>query len=174
MRDPLKPNLTGANAWVGLAQPPPDGNWQFESKHYQYWVKADARESSGYRNIRPGTYTLSAFTDGAVGELSKPDVMVTTGATTALGDLTWNIPHKGSRIAWEIGVPDRTAKEFRHGDDYFQGYVWQNFASEFPNPLDYTVGKSNWRHRLELCADPLRQTHWYKRRPMEVADSFHS
>jgi rhamnogalacturonan endolyase len=145
VRDALKPNLTGANAWVGVAQPEPNGNWQFESKHYQYWVKTDAQGKFRIPNVRPGTYTLYAFTDGAVGEFSKQDVMVTTGATTALGDLTWNIPHKGTRIAWEIGVPDRTAKEFRHGNDYFQGYLWQNFTREFPNPLDYTVGKSDWR-----------------------------
>jgi len=41
-------------------------------------------------------------------------------------------------------VPDRTAKEFKHGNDYFHGFVWQNISSEFPNPLEYTVGKSDW------------------------------
>ena len=39
MRDPAKPALTGAGAWVGLAQPDPGGNWQFESKRYQYWTR---------------------------------------------------------------------------------------------------------------------------------------
>jgi rhamnogalacturonan endolyase len=59
--------------------------------------------------------------------------------------LIWDVPHHGSRIAWEIGVPDRTAKEFVHGDNYFHGYVWTNFANEFSNPLDYYVGKSDWQ-----------------------------
>jgi rhamnogalacturonan endolyase len=143
IHDALKPDLTSANAWVGLAQPPPGGNWQFESKHYEYWTKADAEGNFTIRNIRPGTYMFYAFTDGAVGEFSKQDVTVTTGQTQ-LGDLTWNVPHHGSRIAWEIGVPDRTAKEFRHGDNYFHGFVWTNFANEFPNPLEYYVGKSDW------------------------------
>jgi hypothetical protein len=60
-------------------------------------------------NVRPGTYMLYTFTDGAAGEFSKPDVTLQAGTTT-LGNLTWNIPHKGSRIAWEIGVPDRRRK----------------------------------------------------------------
>jgi rhamnogalacturonan endolyase len=144
VHDLLKPHLTSANAWVGLAQPPPDGNWQFESKHYEYWVKAGIHGDFIIRNVRPGNYTLYAFTDGAVGEFLRQNVTVTTGKTK-LEELTWNVPHKGSCIAWEIGVPDRTAKEFVHGDNYFHGYVWTNFANEFPNPLDYTVGKSNWK-----------------------------
>src|SRR5262249_45470218 len=41
VNDRLKPSLTGAGAWVGLAQPDPGGNWQYESKRYQYWVRAD-------------------------------------------------------------------------------------------------------------------------------------
>ncbi len=143
VHDPLKPDLTGANAWVGLAQPPPDGNWQFESTHYEYWTKADLHGDFKISNVRPGTYTLYAFTDGAVGEFSKPEVTVTT-ESAKVGDLDWNVPHHGARIAWEIGVPDRTAKEFRHGDNYFHGFVWTQFANEFSNPLDYYVGKSDW------------------------------
>src|SRR5258708_3130309 len=35
VQDPLKPDLTGAGAWVGLAHPDTEGNWQFESKGYE-------------------------------------------------------------------------------------------------------------------------------------------
>jgi rhamnogalacturonan endolyase len=111
--------------------------------HYEYWVKTDAAGNFKIPFVRPGSYTLSAFTTGAVGEFTKTGVQVAAGTNTPLGDVTWDVPHKGSSIAWEIGVPDRTAKEFRHGNDYFHGYVWQNFSKEWPNPLDYTIGKSN-------------------------------
>lgn len=144
VKDALKPDLKLTNAWIGVAQPPPGGNWQFESNHYQYWARPDAQGNFSIPNIRPGTYTFYTFTDGAVGEYSRPDVAVTAGKTTALGDVVWNVPHKGKSIAWEIGIPDRSAKDFRHGDDYFHGYVWQNFQNEFANPLEYTVGKSDW------------------------------
>ena len=141
--DPLKPQLTGANAWIGLAQPPPGGNWQFESMNYQYWRKTGTNGTFAIPNVRPGVYTLYAFIDGAVGEFARDGVRIAAGGTNPLGDVAWTVPHKGKRIAWEIGVPDRTAKEFRHGKDYFHGYLWKNIAKEFPNPLDYVVGKSN-------------------------------
>ncbi len=144
VKDPLKPQLTGANAWIGVAQPPPEGNWQFESMNYQFWAKTDAKGNFTIPHVRPGVYTLYAFVDGAVGEFSKSDVRVEAGKTTTLDQVVWNVPHKGSRIAWEIGIPDRTAKEFRHGNDYFQGYLWMHFDKEFANPLEYYVGKSNW------------------------------
>jgi rhamnogalacturonan endolyase len=141
--DALKPQLNAGGAWIGVAQPPPGGNWQFESNHYQYWVKAGPHGEFTIPDVRPGTYTLSAFTAGAVGEFTLPHVTVEAGKKVSLGTLTWNVPHKGARIAWEIGVPDRTAGKFRHGKDYFTGYVWKDLAKEFSNPLDYTVGKSD-------------------------------
>jgi rhamnogalacturonan endolyase len=142
--DALKSGLSGANAWVGLAQPDAGGNWQFESKRYQYWAKADAGGNFSIAHVRPGTYTLYAFTTGAVGEYSQGGVSVTAGTTTTLGDVMWNVPHPGTSIAWEIGVPDRSAAKFWHGADYFQGFVYNLFRTEFFNPLEYNVGTSNW------------------------------
>jgi rhamnogalacturonan endolyase len=79
-----------------------------------------------------------------VGEYSQANVSVTAGATTALGTVAWNVTHPGGSIAWEIGVPDRTPKEFRHGNtDYFEPYKWDAFRTEFPNPVNYYVGTSN-------------------------------
>ena len=157
VKDRLKPDVSGVGAWVGLYQPDSGtnwqfgarsyqtgGNWQFDSEHYQYWVHAGADGNFSIPDVRPGTYVLAAFTRGAVGEFSRTNLVVTMGETTALGELTWNVPHPGASIAWEIGVPDRTAKEFRHGDDYFQPYMWEKFSGEFSNPLEYTVGVSDW------------------------------
>jgi rhamnogalacturonan endolyase len=144
VQDRLEPDVSGANAWVGLAPPDAGGNWQFDSRHYQYWCHADADGNFSIPNVRPGIYTLYGFTTGAVGEFSRTNVVIKSGEPTALGDVTWNVPHPGARIAWEIGVPNRTAKEFRHGDDYFQPYLWEKFSGEFPNPLEYTVGVSDW------------------------------
>ena len=171
VKDTLKPDVSGSGAWVGLAQPDssenqtpkelaqgrgkkataraftrphPGGNWQFESQKYQYWVHADTDGNFSIPNVRPGIYTLYAFTTGAVGEFSQTNVVVKAGGGTALGDVVWKVPHPGASIAWEIGVPDRTAKEFRHGDDYFRPLLWGKFSSEFSNPLEYTVSISDW------------------------------
>ena len=144
VNDVLKPGVNGAGAWVGLAQPDPGGNWQFDNKRYQFWVHADANGNFSIPNVRPGVFVLYAFTTGAVGEFSRTNIIVKMGESTALGNITWHVPHPGASLAWEIGVPDRTAKEFRHGDDYFRPYMWRNFAGEFSNPLEFTVGISNW------------------------------
>ena len=161
IHDPLKPDANAAGAWVGLAQPKPGGNWQFESANYQYWVHADADGDFSIPNARPGAYTLYAFNTGEFGEFSRTNVAVQAAETTALGNVTWNVSHPGVRIAWEIGVPDRTAKEFRHGDDYFRPYMWEKFSAEFSNPLEYTVGVSNWSNDWNYvqCGYPLG-TNW--------------
>lgn len=143
VRDPAKPALTGSGAWVGLAQPPPGGNWQFDSKRYQYWTRAASDGSFTIPHVRPGSYTLYSFTAGAVGEFQHPGVTVAAATDTRLDNLTWSIPRDRGRLVWEIGTPDRSAAEFRHGDDYFQGYLWTRFADEWPNPLEFTVGRSN-------------------------------
>jgi rhamnogalacturonan endolyase len=152
--DPLKPAVSGTNAWVGLATPDTSstytslyGNydWQYDSNNYEYWAKADANGNFTIPNVRPGAYTLYAFTYGAVGQYAQANVTVSAGQATALGSVNWNIVHPGNWIAWEIGVPDRNAAEFRHGTtDYYIPYAWCDFSNEFTNPLVYNVGSSNW------------------------------
>ncbi len=142
--DPLKPSVTAVNAWVGLAAPEDtSGNWQYQGKAYQFWTHADALGNFTIPDVRPGSYTLYAFTDGAVGEYSQLAVNVTAGGTTALGNVTWNVTHPGTSIAWEIGTPNRSAREFKHGNDYFEPYLWDTYCAELPSPLEYTVGTSN-------------------------------
>ena len=152
--DSLKPAVSSAGAWVGLATPDTSstysslyGNydWQYDSNNYEYWVKADAQGNFNIPNVRPGTYTLYAFTYGAVGQYSQASVTVAAGQTTALGQVNWAVPHPGNWIAWEVGVPDRNATEFLHGQtDYYVPFAWTNFSSQFTNPLNYNVGSSNW------------------------------
>ena len=145
LTDALKPALAaGTNTWVGVAQPDPGGNWQFESKRYQSWVHPDANGNFTIAHLRPGVYTLSAWTVGAVNEFTLTNVLITAGATNALGNLNWTNTHPGGQIAWEIGIPDRSAAEFKHGTNYWYPYLWTTYTNDFPNPLTYNVGASNW------------------------------
>ena len=143
LNDPLKPLLDGTNAWVGLAAPDAGGNWQFESKRYQHWIQAGPGGAFTIPHVRPGTYTLYAFTSGATGEYkhSSP-VTVTAGQPLNLGTLSWNIARSGTWLAWEIGTADRDSREFRHGNDYFTPHLYEQFSSELPNPLEFNVGTS--------------------------------
>jgi rhamnogalacturonan endolyase len=162
VQDPLKHGFRAADTWIGLASPPAGGNWQSDSLGYQYWTKAGSGGDFTIPGIRPGTYTLYAFTDGQVGEFSRAGIHVTAGETNGLGSVVWEVPRRGKSIAWEIGVPDRTAGEFRHGMDPIRDYVWDHFHEEFPNPLEYTAGES----------DPARDWNyahsWYRDGGMRV------
>lgn len=142
IRDPLKPAVKAAGAWVGLSQTPPGGNFQKDSNAYQYWTKADAQGAFEIRHVRPGTYTLSAFNVGAVGEFEERGIEVKAGSNE-VGSRVWNVPRLGRSLAWEIGVPDRRAAEFRYAESFFNGYEWRKFSKELPNPLVFTVGRSN-------------------------------
>ena len=166
VRDSLKPKLTAKGAWVGLAAPEKTaGHWQFQGRDYQYWVRAGEDGSFQIPAVRPGSYTLYAFVTGAVGEFSQEGVIVKKSAPTPLGEVTWNVPHKGTRLAWEIGIPDRTSAEFRHGrTDYWTPYLFEKFEKEFPNPLEYDTARGDWATALNYAQTTFgtgdRRTPW--------------
>ena len=56
-------------------------------------------------------------------------VTVTGGATTALGNVTWT-PTRVAPTVFEIGYPDRTARKFRHGEDYWVGDIGPSVMRE--------------------------------------------
>jgi rhamnogalacturonan endolyase len=140
--DALKPSQTGAGAWVGVADTPADTHWQSWSNGYQYWAQADASGHFTLPSVRPGTYTLSAYVTGEVGEYTRTNVKVTAGDTTALGDITWAMAHPGRSIAWEIGIPDRSAEELADSANYWVSYNYRTLHEKFPNPVEYTIGSS--------------------------------
>jgi len=138
--DPQDPAASPANGWVGLAAPSPD--WQKQGKGYQFWVHMAADGSFTIPNVRTGDYTLYAFTNGVMDEYRHDGVHVTAGGTVPLGTLPWTPVRYGQQM-WQIGTPDRTAKEFRHGDDYRQWGLWQKFPIDFPNGVNFVIGQSH-------------------------------
>jgi len=136
----------------GLENDP--GSWQLQSDGYQFWVQAAADGTFTIPNIVTvspygGTatcqlYAYCAGTNGSVGQFSTGPFTFAPGTVTNLGTLTWNVPHQGSNVAWEIGYPNRSADDFRHGDEYGIPGLWLWFSGEFSNPLIYTVGASIW------------------------------
>jgi len=139
LQDPQDGQPSINNAWVGLAEPSPD--WQQQSKGYQFWVHAGADGAFTIPHVRTGSYTLYAFANGIMGEFRHDGVAAKAGAVTDLGNLSWQPPHFG-RTLWQIGTPDRTAKEFRHGDDYRQWGLWNKYPEEFPNDVNFIIGQS--------------------------------
>lgn len=163
VKDPQDKKANAAGAWVGLAAGPyearfeKDGpltiDWQTDGKHYQYWTRADAEGRFTIPNARPGSYVLTAFTDGVLGEFQRADVRVDAGRSADLGDLAWT-PLRFGRQLWEIGIPNRSAEEFRHGDQYWQWGLYYLYAAEFPNDVDYVIGKSDYRRDWNYAQPP--------------------
>ena len=177
--DTGNPNASGSNMLVGVEQQPVTSagayDFQYWMKPYEFWVHADSNGNFTIPNVIAGTnYTLYAFGPGAEGEFMSQNqtggnppvtynlpttpfsVTVTGGSTTNLGNVTWTPTRVGATV-FEIGYPDRTARKFRHGDDYWVGDigssptnpapVWSKYLEypfDFPNGLTYNVGTSRW------------------------------
>ena len=155
INDSGNPAASAATMWIGLAIPPTGSgnatNFQAWSKNYQFWVKTDANGNFTIPHVLPGTYSLFAFGSGAIGQLSLSNyVMVTAANTTALGTVNWT-PTRVAPTVWEIGTPDRTASEFKHGTDWWTSNTYPNpnwakfmdYITEFPSDVNFTVGQSN-------------------------------
>ncbi len=144
------------NLQVGLAPQTAFGkaiDWQMDAKNYQFWSRADDRGNFRISNVRPGTYTLHAIADGVLGEFSKANVTVTAGQTVELSDLEWKPMRYGKQL-WEIGVPNRSAEEFKHGDKYWVWGLYNDYPIEFPNDVDFVIGKSDWGRDWNYAQPP--------------------
>lgn len=179
INDTSNPNATAADLWVGLIRQPITSTFTYDfqqwMKPYQFWVHTDAGGNFTIPAVIAGSnYTLYAFGQGATGTfMSQPQtggsppflanipaspfsVTVTGGATSALGNVTWTPTRVGPTV-FEIGYPDRTARKFKHGEDWWVGDIgpspttpspvwskWMELPFDYPNGVNYTVGTSRW------------------------------
>lgn len=137
-----KVNLPGgqsmAGAMVVLSQNGID--WQKQSRGYNYWGTANPDGTFNLANVRPGTYRVSVFKDGQFGEYTLDNVTISASSTQNIGNRNWAPTSVGTKV-WQIGRPDRTAGEFRHGDsrEYWLAY---DYAADFPTGVNYQVESS--------------------------------
>jgi len=138
-------------------------NWQRDAKFYEFWTKGNADGSFEIEKVRPGNYTLYAFTDGVLGEFVKAGVVVERGKPLNLGKLEWT-PVRNGRQLWEIGVPNRNASEFMGAANRRDPTVSLKYAALFPDDVNYTIGKSDYSkdwyfqhipHSIDPEAKPL-------------------
>ncbi|WP_348216044.1 polysaccharide lyase family protein [Luteolibacter sp.] len=159
IEDPAGPPTPLAGMWVGLTAPDyatrdrwNDGTvgWQRDGKFYQYWTHAGADGSFSIKGVRPGTYVLHAFTNGVFGEFQQSGVKVNAGGIASAGELVWT-PERAGPTLWQIGIPDRSAAEFRNGDQYWHWGNYLKFKTDFPDGVNYIVGKSDWKKDWNIC-----------------------
>ncbi|XP_051126644.1 probable rhamnogalacturonate lyase B [Andrographis paniculata] len=148
-------------AHIGLA-PFADqtGSWQTEGKGYQFWTTSDEKGNFSITNIRAGDYCLYAWIPGFIGDYRHGKQITTTpGVSIDIGNLLYEPPRDGPTL-WEIGIPDRSAREFyipdpdpnlvnklycNHPDRFRQYGLWRRYSELYPNgDLVYTVGESNY------------------------------
>ncbi|MES2777782.1 MAG: polysaccharide lyase family protein [Bacteroidota bacterium] len=123
--------------------PPQPLHWQNNAKHYQFWTDGSTDGSFTIPNIRPGTYQLHAVADGVLGAYdATATITVKAGEKIDLGTIEWKPVRHGQQI-FQIGTPNRSAREFFKGDDHWHWGMYIEYAKYFPNDVVYTVGKSD-------------------------------
>jgi len=136
-----------SNGWVVLARPKEYRglDWQQQgAENYIYRARMADDGSFAIPAVRTGTYTLYAFVPDMIGEFRKDNVSINATGEVKLDSLQWS-PRSFGKLLWRVGKPDRTAAEFRHGDDYRHWGVWFNYQKDFPHDVDFTIGKSKER-----------------------------
>ncbi|KAJ8440090.1 hypothetical protein Cgig2_025289 [Carnegiea gigantea] len=148
-------------AYVILASPNDAKSWQLQGKGYQFWTQTDEDGYFIISNIRAGDYNLYASVPGFIGDYMCDDtISITPGCEIKIVDLVYEPPRDGPTL-WEIGIPDRTAKEFyipdpnpkyinklylNHPDRFRQYGLWERYAELYPDEdLVYTVGVSDYQ-----------------------------
>ncbi|KAG2319103.1 hypothetical protein Bca4012_054643 [Brassica carinata] len=147
------------SAYVGLAPPGQAGSWQTNTKGYQFWTQTNETGYFTIDNIRPGTYNLYGWVPGFIGDFTYQNLVnVAAGSEISLDRVVFQPPRNGPTL-WEIGVPDRTAREYfvpepyqntmnplylNHTDKFRQYGLWQRYTELYPiHDLVYTIGVSN-------------------------------
>jgi rhamnogalacturonan endolyase len=118
--------------------------WQNDAKHYEFWTRGSADGRFSIPNVRPGTYELHAIADGVLGEYAKADITIGSGGKVDLGKLEW-VPVRYGKQLWQIGIPNRSASEFLNGNDHWHWGEYIQYAKLFPNDVNFTIGKSDFR-----------------------------
>ncbi|KAL8166108.1 hypothetical protein V2J09_007607 [Rumex salicifolius] len=154
-------NRPANNSLVGLAVPGDSGSWQLECKGYQFWTNTDSEGRFTINNVRPGIYNLFGYVPGVLGDFKRNGTInVTIGHNLDLGEVVYEPPRDGETL-WEIGEPDRTAKEFfipdpdkeyvnklyvDHPDKFRQYGLWERYTEIYPQKdLTYNVKESDYK-----------------------------
>jgi rhamnogalacturonan endolyase len=154
----LTDGSSAKDAWVVLAYPG-DKDWCQSSLGYMFWTKADEQGRFSLTNVRPGEYCLFVSGANQFEDFRQDHVKVAANATTELGTLDWQ-PVTHGKTLWQIGVADRSTREFKGGDDVRHYSNFIRYGKDFPDDVTFVIGKS----------DPARdwnfaQWGWYMKRP---------
>lgn len=124
------------------ASDPLSQEYQRHVNGYNYWVTPNKDGTFTMPDVRPGTYRVTVIKPGVYREGSFDNIVVTAGNTTSAGNLTF-VPDINGKPAFQIGSFDRTAGEFKHGNEYNNWLDTFSYAKDFPSGVNLTVNPSN-------------------------------
>jgi rhamnogalacturonan endolyase len=145
-------------ARVILAEP--GGDWPAQGKKYEFFTKTGADGRFTIPNVIPGTYTLYLSGADQPQDWSRDQIEVKANQVTDLGVLDWK-PVQHGRTLWQIGTFDRTAAEFRGGDDARHFEMFKKYPEQFPQDVDFKIGTSDIKKDWNYA-----QWSWYSKTPV--------
>ncbi|WP_186310897.1 polysaccharide lyase family protein [Paraburkholderia sp. BCC1886] len=135
--------LAGApagHAWAILSDP--GVTWSAQNRGYAFWGDLDAQGHFDLAHVIPGVYDLSVSGSDQPQDLVVHRVTVTANQHLELGTIDWPVEEQGQRL-WQIGRFDRSAGEFRNGDDARNYQMFRRYPQQFPHDVDYVIGQSD-------------------------------
>lgn len=157
------PAKTASGAWAILSAPGQD--WSAQSKGYNFWTRVGVDGAFQIDKVIPGSYTLYVSGADHPTDFVKKDIEVSAQKTTALGTLQWAPATHGIQV-FQIGTFDRSAAEFRNGEDARQYQMFLRYPRQFPDDVDFVVGKSdprtdwNYAHWSIYSKNPAWKIHF--------------
>ncbi|RPD62964.1 galactose mutarotase-like protein [Lentinus tigrinus ALCF2SS1-6] len=121
-----------------------------DSGAYQYWT--DVRDGVvDIGRVKAGTYRLTISASGIFGDYVQDNIVVKAGKQTHV-KAVW-VPESAGTELWRIGVPDKSAGEFKNGLERDTTHPRQpskyriywgawDFPNEFPGGVNFTIGRS--------------------------------
>lgn len=139
-----KINLTGGESMDGAMVVLSEHGleWQRATRGYNYWLPANPDGTFNFTNVRPSRYRVSVYKNGHFGEFTQDNVLLLPSGNVAVGQLNWTPADHGTDV-FQIGRPDRTAGEFKHGDEARNFYRTFDYFADFPENVRYQIGESN-------------------------------
>ncbi|KAF2757802.1 rhamnogalacturonan lyase [Pseudovirgaria hyperparasitica] len=133
----------------------------FNTSAYQYWASITPSGSVQISGVVAGLYRLTIYADGIFGQYIRDGISISAEQSTHTR-ARWTEESSGTEL-FRIGVPDKSSGEYRHGrmpsqngtlhpPEYRIYWAAYDFPTEFPEGVQYTVGKSS--------LDDLNYVHW--------------
>ncbi|KAK6215378.1 rhamnogalacturonate lyase C [Colletotrichum tabaci] len=136
----------------------------FNTASLQYWAEIGGCGKFKIPRVVEGKYRVTVYADGVFGWFIQDDVEISqTASSQAPWAFKWDEESAGQEV-WRIGIPDKSAGEYRHGyapdvskplqpEQYRIYWGKYDFQQDFPDGVRFDVGKSQE-------AQDLNYIHW--------------